>query len=46
MGNCLPKFSQKENPSDSNGMGAKVRTHLLTPCHGLGNIKYASLSTP
>lgn len=29
MGNCLPKFSKKENPSDTDGMGAKVRTHLL-----------------
>ena len=38
MGNCLPKFFKKENPSDTNGMGAKVRLHLLTPWNGLGHL--------
>ena len=40
MGNCLPKFSKKENPSDTNGMGAKVRPHVLAPCDGLGHMDY------
>ena len=33
MGNCLPKFGQKQNPSDANDMGAKVKCILMTPCH-------------